>query len=419
MTPRSQRRLEIDEKQELLGHLEKRLPLTNWVLQGIDLTDVDLNVDVTDMILLGCILPDLATKISLIERGAHIFPRLENLPYSPYRHQLYSPDELLEGWDDGYVHTRDFKIYTHFDRARFAAGGVGIREALAQRIHDHGIDDGLEEIVNRHAGPSCPGTIGVMGGHSTRRDAPDFQQVAEVTWKLARKGYFIASGGGPGIMEAANLGAYLAPYKDIGALEQALSMLSNAPKFDGGLAEGTPEYLAAIGDYVRVARDVCAAFFGAESEPNAQAFGRDGDQPGPSLAIPTWFYGHEPTNLFGTYVAKYFSNSLREDNLLAISTAGVIFAPGSAGTLQEVFMDLAQNHYATFVVRSPMIFLGREVYSDLYKFIMNFVEKRGMMNVYGDLIHLTDDVDDAVRFVVENPSRARAAVTPLYDLALK
>lgn len=417
MTPRSQRRHEIDEKQELLDHLQNQLPLTDWVLQGLDLTDVDLNVDVTDTILLGCTLPDLKAKIALIERGAHIFPPFKDLPYNPYRHSLYSPEDLLDGWDQGYVHTRDFKIYTHFDRSRYADGGVGIREALAQRLHDHGIDDGLEEIVNKHAGPTCPGTIGVMGGHSTRRDAPDFRQVAEISWKLARKNYFIASGGGPGIMEAANLGAYMAPYKDETALDKALSMLSAAPKFDGGLAEGTPEYLAAISDYVRVAREVTASFFGPNSAANARAFDRDGNEPGHSLAIPTWFYGHEPTNLFGTYVAKYFSNSLREDNLLAISTAGVIFAPGSAGTLQEVFMDLAQNHYATFVVRSPMIFLGREAYEELHQFILNFVEKRGMMDVYGDLIHLTDDVDDAVQFIEAHPSRARSATTPLYDLA--
>ena len=35
-------------------------------------------------------------------------------------------------------------------------------------------------------------------------------------------------------------------------------------------------------------------------------------------------------------MAKYFSNSLREDGLLAIATHGVVYAPGSAGTTQDV-----------------------------------------------------------------------------------
>src|SRR5690606_40682509 len=48
-----------------------------------------------------------------------------------------------------------------------------------------------------------------------------------------------------------------------------------------------------------------------------------------NLAIPTWFYGHEPSNLFASSIAKYFSNSIREDTLLAICLYGIVFAPGS------------------------------------------------------------------------------------------
>ena len=73
-----------------------------------------------------------------------------------------------------------------------------------------------------------------------------------------------------------------------------------------------------------------------EAAYDARAAYPDGQ---PNLALPTWFYGHEPTNLFSSYIAKYFANSLREDGLLAIARHGVIYAPGSAGTVQEVFMD--------------------------------------------------------------------------------
>jgi hypothetical protein len=77
---------------------------------------------------------------------------------------------------------------------------------------------------------------------------------------------------------------------------------------------------------------------------------------GRSLAVPTWHYGHEPLTPLATHVAKYFLNSIREDVLLALATNGIIYAPGRAGTLQEVFQDAAQNYYRGDGPFSPMIF---------------------------------------------------------------
>ncbi len=62
-----------------------------------------------------------------------------------------------------------------------------------------------------------------------------------------------------------------------------------------------------------------------------------------SIGIPTWLYGHEPPAPFATHIAKYFANSVREDGLLTIAKHGVIFAPGSAGTTQEIFQDATQT----------------------------------------------------------------------------
>jgi len=83
-----------------------------------------------------------------------------------------------------------------------------------------------------------------------------------------------------------------------------------------------------------------------------------GAEPGPSIGIPTWLYGHEPPTPLATEHAKYFDNSIREDGLLAVATSGVVFAPGRAGTLQEIFQDAAQNYYESVADRfSPMVFL--------------------------------------------------------------
>jgi len=82
-----------------------------------------------------------------------------------------------------------------------------------------------------------------------------------------------------------------------------------------------------------------------------------------SLGIPTWLYGHEPPTPFATHIAKYFANSVREEGLLAIAKGGVIYTPGSAGTMQEIFQDIAQNHYESYSFASPMVFLNKTYWS--------------------------------------------------------
>ena len=54
---------------------------------------------------------------------------------------------------------------------------------------------------------------------------------------------------------------------------------------------------------------------------------------------------------------------MREDILLTIAKGGIIYTPGSAGTLQEIFQDAAQNHYKTVGLSSPMVFLGVDFFS--------------------------------------------------------
>ncbi|MEO7130822.1 MAG: LOG family protein, partial [Dermatophilaceae bacterium] len=65
-----------------------------------------------------------------------------------------------------------------------------------------------------------------------------------------------------------------------------------------------------------------------------------------SLGIPTWFYGHEPPNVFCDVIAKYFSNAIREDGLLGRSNGGIVVLPGAAGTVQEIFQAMTPLYYA-------------------------------------------------------------------------
>src|SRR5205085_11528218 len=103
--------------------------------------------------------------------------------------------------------------------------------ALAQRLHDHAIDVALSEFLEMEG--EARRVVGIMGSAVTPRDDPWYRAAAEAGRLAARAGYLVASGGGPGIMEAANLGAFLAPHDDF-ALDAALADLAQAPSYESG-----------------------------------------------------------------------------------------------------------------------------------------------------------------------------------------
>ena len=120
--------------------------------------------------------------------------------------------------------------------------------------------------------------------------------------------------------------------------------------------------------------------------------------------MPTWFYGHEPPTPFATDIAKYVSNALREDGLLAIARHGVVYAPGEAGTLQEVFQDAAQNAYRTHGWFSPMCFLdlpfqGVDRWWTNQFPIEHFLRPLFGDADYGQYVRITSDVDEAEEFL--------------------
>jgi predicted Rossmann-fold nucleotide-binding protein len=352
--------------------------LHDCVLYDLDLTTLPVAVPeqaLDGAILLGCVLAP-ATEVAWRKAGAMIFPRPRNLPYAPYRHQLYHWQELASSQEAG-ISALDERIYLHFSRTRHHPP---LLEALYQRIHDHAMDHGLRCLIGFDAqGMTQRPCVGIMGGHSTRRDDPYFLKTAQTAFLLAQAGYLVVSGGGPGIMEAANLGAYFSTYGQE-ALGKALAQLAQAPHYTDAR-------------YQEVARELWQAYPAG----------------GENLAIPTWFYGHEPSNLFATHIAKYFSNSLREDNLLAICLHGIVFAPGSAGTTQEIFQDAAQNHYGTFGYYSPMVFLGRKRY-EIDTSLFPLLKQLAWDTPYFDQLSLTDEPEAVLRFIQQHPPKPKSNV---------
>lgn len=365
---RPPRRRTIREIQTVEQLLARHGHLKDSAIQGLDLSALDVDwaaLDVEGTLFLGCRFPSERAQAAVEAHGAVLFPRFAERPYDPYRHSLYTPDEL---------EAADEEIYAWYSAAGKYLPDLG--EALAQRVHDLAIDDALGDLVGDSPEARLARRIvGIMGGHDVKRGSAEYESAARVGWLLG-KDHLVMTGGGPGIMEAGNLGAYMSGRSE-SHLRAALDSVAAAPE------PGAPAYQA-------VAREVRAAY------PDGAV----------NVSVPTWFYGFEPVNLFASHIAKYFANSIREDGLLAICLHGIVFAPGSAGTVQEIFMDAAQNRYTTFDYRSPMAFLGRRRWqpdaTGVYPALVAEAEAGG----YADLLTVSDSPDEIAAFIRSSPPRA-------------
>lgn len=377
--------IEIESLKEFDEHIRRFKSLKGCACQGLDLVDRTwalIESEVIGAFFLGCRLESNALKY-LNDQGAVVFPPLLDLPFRPFRSRLYTVDELYDQYRSGqhetYDATLDALAYRSHNKAR-ASDDVVLR--LAERIHDHAIDDALNGLLSRVGEQSV---VAVMGGHGLTRTDDLYAAIARLGRALTRAGYYVATGGGPGAMEAANLGAWLAG-RDDDELDEALMVLGGAARF------------SPVGDWLDAAFKVRSCF------PLT-------DTVGASLGVPTWHYGHEPPNVFATEIAKYFANSIREEGLLAIAKGGVVFAPGSAGTIQEVFQDAAQNHYETFGEPSPMVFLGRKFWTEttpVYPLLAQLANR----NRYADMLAVTDEPEEAVAFLKLGSSLASQAPLP-------
>ncbi|GAA0909654.1 TIGR00730 family Rossman fold protein [Pseudonocardia zijingensis] len=175
-----------------------------------------------------------------------------------------------------------------------------------------------------------PRAVTVFGSARTPRDHPEYAQGRALGTALAEAGFAVITGGGPGVMEAANKGC-----SDAGGLSVGLGI--ELP-FEQGL-----------NDWV----DLGINF--------------------------RYFFARK------TMFVKY--------------SQAFVCLPGGFGTLDELFeaLTLVQTKKVT---KFPVVLLGSEYWGGLYDWIATTVLGAGKVGEKDlALLHLTDDVDDAVKIV--------------------
>lgn len=336
------------------------------------------------------------------------------LPFQPIRSTLYSSRELMDGFvpDDGQslAITPDFRSFVYFVTNGRAAP-TDPYAGMMQALHDNSILRAMYAHLKEVGRPAAA----IMGGHREERGSPTYFEVARLAKRLTEQGFVMASGGGPGCMEATHLGALLAGRSDAD-LDGAVLTLQQQAKLPNSYDVVAPDGTVNRSRVAEIHRWAVPAF------EVLQRFEANG---GTSLAVPTWHYGHEPISPLATHVAKYFLNSIREDVLLALATNGIIFSPGRAGTLQEVFQDAAQNYYASGSEPfAPMIFWNEQFWTQempigplLEALFINF--KQMPREEYEKKVLFTSDIDEAVEFLnAAQPSHTQA-LSRLSSIGLK
>ncbi len=321
------------------------------------------------------------------------FPDSAGLPFKLRPAGLYSIADLYDTFDpsrtDSWKSTYDYRNFLWFT-TNGKSRTLSLAEAIAARLHDAAIQHSIDDFLRAKTK-----AVGFMGGHGTLRTDPAYAEIARLARRLRRAGLMIVTGGGPGLMEAANLGAFLAPYDDA-ELGVALSTLKTPPDASGANAH----------DWLRTAAEVRGRLLGGDWKSPAKPESAN-------LGIPTWLYGFEPPNMFATGIGKYFYNSVREDGLVTVASGGLIFGKGEAGTVQEVFQDATLNYYPSNHAPTPMVFLGKDFWhpakydgstpgpldplrKPVYPLIENLAKNR-----FEKVLLLSDDPDEIAAFLLQ------------------
>ncbi|OIV38558.1 hypothetical protein BIV57_05175 [Mangrovactinospora gilvigrisea] len=362
---------EITSLAEFDRAIDSGRPLSGCRLRAVDLTSRTftlLSADTTGTVFLGCTLEPEA-EASVRSGGALVLPPQPELPFDPYRSTLYTPDELYRS--HGEDRTADARTRAWF--LRTAAEG-DILAALLRTVHDDAVAAALDGQIDGARVAAVAGSPDIpRGGPGSR-----YAAAAELGRELARAGLVVATSGGPGAAEAANLGAHLAPRPD-GALREALALLT-PPAPDDSRALPVDHWAH-------------AAFSVRDRFPGG----------GPSLGVPSWSDGEDrPTNAFASRVAKFFRSEPARAVLPDRALAGTVFLPGAADTVEELFRAAAANDRRARTAPGPvpLILVGVAHWTTVVP-AWPLLESLSAGPALAERVYLVDSVRDAGALLAE------------------
>src|SRR6266536_152171 len=193
-----------------------------------------------------------------------------------------------------------------------------------------------------------PPAVSVFGSARSKPDSPECEMAADLGAALAEAGYAVITGGGPGVMEAANRGATEAGGMSVG--------LGIELPFEQGL-----------NDWVDIGIDF-----------------------------------------------RYFF--VRKTMFVKYAQAFVVL-PGGFGTLDELFeaITLVQTKKVT---RFPVILMGTAYWAGMLDWMKRTLLGDGKVHEADlELIQVTDDVEEAVRYIVEADAARQAEQEAREDAA--
>ncbi len=319
--------------------------------------------------------------LALMVLTAPSFAAEPALPFNPERASLYTQAELWRGYDPktktpGF----DSAVFADYLKSKFDPSPAVAR---ARSLHDDGMAGALRAYL-ADADHRYRGSVAFMGnGSDLLRCTDTYRRTATLAYRLAREGYLVITGGGPGMMEAASLGAYLAD-ADESAVGVAIDILRA-----GATRSGDDPNRCVYADafaYTEAARAVTARF------PKGHE----------SLGIHTWFLGRETTNVFATRVAKFFSWGQRAELLIAAANQAIVFTSNSAGTREDIAFASLQDSYGLYCKVVPLVFLGEKEFGESGIFALAYKVAEPapapILGYRGSLL-LTDRAEVAARFI--------------------
>jgi uncharacterized protein (TIGR00730 family) len=204
--------------------------------------------------------------------------------------------------------------------------------------------DGFEVLNN--IGP-C---VSIFGSARTKPGTVYYELATKVASKLIEEGFGVITGGGPGIMEAGNKGAWMKSGTSVGL------------NIDLPFEQGHNPFIA------------------------------------PALNLKHRYF----------FVRKV---------MFVKYAQGFIVLPGGFGTLDELFEVLTLVQTKT-IRQLPIVLLGKEFWEGLKNWIVDVMLNRhhNINEKDLDLFYLTDDPDDAVRYITEFYAAHKDNLAPNFDL---